>query len=254
MFHYKTFTSVPRFRYLRHLSAGGISLPIILALVMFSLLLLSAPGQAADPEDLLEPVNRTTLRFNRAVDTVLIKPAARAYEVTVPSIARRGVRNFFSNLDDVNVMVNGLLQGKFRQAGSDLGRVAINSTLGIGGLINVAGNSFGLEKHNEDFGQTLASWGVGSGPYIVLPLLGPSTLRDSIGLVTDTMVDPVARVDHNMTRTSLVGSRTVDYRARVLPFDDLIVGDEYLYIRGAYLQHRDYLVNDGRQELAFEAF
>ncbi|MEX2132259.1 MAG: VacJ family lipoprotein, partial [Pseudohongiellaceae bacterium] len=245
MFHYKTFTSVPRFRYLRYLSTGGISLPFILALVMFSLLLLSAPGQAAESGDPLEPVNRATLRFNRVVDTLLFKPLAKAYEIAVPSIAKHGVRNFFGNLDDVNVVVNDLLQGKFRQAGSDLGRVAINSTLGVGGLFNVAGNSFGLEKHNEDFGQTLARWGVGSGPYVVLPLLGPSTLRDSIGLVTDTLVDPVANVDHSATRDSLAGSRAIDFRARVLPFDDLIVGDEYLYIRGAYLQHREYLVEDG---------
>lgn len=254
MFAYKTFTSVPRFRYLRCMAGGRISLPIILALLMFSLLIISAPGQAAEPGDPLEPVNRATLRFNRVVDTLVFKPVARSYDVATPAPVKRGLRNFFGNLNDVTVMVNGLLQGKFRQAGSDLGRIAINSTLGVGGLFNVAGNQFGLPKHNEDLGQTLAHWGIGSGPYLVLPLLGPSTLRDSVGLAGDRLSDPVTALAELSAADRLNVVRGVDFRARVLPFDDLIVGDEYLYIRSAYLQHRDYLIGDGREQLAFEAF
>lgn len=254
MIRYKTFTSVPRFQYLRQLSKGGITLPLIIGLVMLSLLLMSAPGKAADVGDPLETVNRGTLHLNRFIDTLLLKPIARGYAVVVPEFAKRGVHNFFSNLGDVNVVLNDVMQLKLHQAGSDLGRIAINSSLGVGGLFNVAGNTFGLEKHDEDFGQTLASWGVGAGPYVMLPIFGPSTLRDSLGLVADIAVDPVAGLPHEPTRSVLTQTRVVNYRAEVLPFDDLIVGDEYLYIRGAWLQHRDYQINDGREELAFEAF
>ena len=254
MFRYKTFSSIPRFQYLRQLTAGSATVPIILALVMLSLLLLSAPGNASEAGDPLEPVNRATLRFNRVVDSLLFKPVARTYSVVMPEFAKQGVHNFFSNAGDVTVVVNDLLQFKFRQAGSDLSRVVVNSTLGVGGLFNVAGNALGLKKHDEDFGQTLAAWGVGSGPYLVLPLLGPSTVRDAFGLATDSLTDPIVALNHEPTRNDLLAGESLDFRARVLHFDDLISGDEYLFIRSAWQQHREFQVSDGRQELAFESF
>jgi len=147
-----------------------------------------------NPADPLEPLNRVVFSFNDTADQAVIKPVARAYRAVLPGIVRTGVSNFFSNLEDVWISVNDVLQGKFQQGLDDFGRVLFNSTFGIAGIFDFA-SELGFQKHNEDFGQTLGSWGVGSGAYLVLPILGPSTIRDGFGLLLDTRADLVFYID-----------------------------------------------------------
>jgi phospholipid-binding lipoprotein MlaA len=199
-------------------------------------------------------LNRSTYQFNRVLDKFIFKPLATTYQQVTPALVRTGVKNFFNNLDDVRVTFNDLLQLNFQQAASDLGRFAVNTTVGVGGLIDVAGPGLGLDKNRQDFGMTLAHYGVESGPYLVLPLLGPSTLRDAFGFGIDPLVDPLPAVDHVQTRNSLMLGKAIDFRARMLSFDDLVMGDEYLFIRGAYLQQREYAIAGGYVEVAFEDF
>jgi phospholipid-binding lipoprotein MlaA len=163
----------------------------------------------------------------------------------MPDIAERGVHNFFENLGDVVTMVNNLLQLKPVEAVQDLSRVVINTTIGIGGLIDVA-SAMDIPKHDEDFGQTLGAWGVDSGPYLVLPLLGPSSLRDGVGRIPDTMIDPLNQVADDETRTALWVGKVIDKRADLLKRESVITGDRYIFIRDAYLQKREFDVNDGR--------
>ena len=232
----------------------GIALAFFLFLTLATLLAAAAPAANAAVADPLESVNRASHQLNRSLDKWLVKPIASTYQRITPKPVRRGVGNFFRNLDDVRVSFNDLAQLRFGQAAADLGRFAINTTLGIGGLLDVAEPAFGLHKSRQDFGLTLAHYGVARGPYLVLPLLGPSTLRDAFGLGIDRLVQPVPNIDHVATRNALLATDTIEYRASVLSFDDLIIGDDYLFIRGAYLQQRDY-ANDGEfAEVAFEDF
>jgi phospholipid-binding lipoprotein MlaA len=186
--------------------------------------------------------------FNEGVDNAIIKPLASGYKTVMPEIARTGVTNFFSNLRDVWIGVNNILQGKVGAGASDFGRFAINSTIGILGLFDVASNA-GFEKHNEDFGQTLGRWGVGSGAYVVLPILGPSTVRDGVSLlVVDWHGDPLWYVGNIPTRNELIVVRTVDSRANLLDASRLAEEaalDHYAYVRDAYLQRRRSLIYDG---------
>lgn len=209
--------------------------------------LLGGCATSGNPKDPLEGFNRVMFAFNEGVDTVLIKPVALGYDAVMPTPVRTGVTNFFGNIADLFIGVNNLLQGKPDQAASDLGRVLINSTVGILGLFDVA-TAAGLEKHDEDFGQTFGRWGIGTGAYVVLPLFGPRTVRDTAGLVLDVAVDPVANVDHVPTRNSLGALRLIDNRADRLPADRVIEEaalDKYSYVRYAYLQRRNNLVHDG---------
>ncbi len=217
-----------------------------LSLLMINLL----PPNIALAEEVNDPymaVNRSVHKFNRTVDSVLFKPLARTYQATTPSIVKKGIRNFFSNIDDVQVTINDLLQLKFGQASSDFGRLIINSTVGLGGIVNVAGDRLGIEKHDEDFGQTLAHWGVAPGPYVVLPLLGPSTLRESAGLFTDFILNPI-RLEDTGVQDKARSVAAVDTRASFLNFDDLVIGDDYLFLRGIYLQSLEYKTN-GQQSV-----
>jgi phospholipid-binding lipoprotein MlaA len=209
--------------------------------------LLGACATNGDPRDPLEPLNRSFYTFNDGLDTVLIKPAAEVYQGVIPPLARTGVSNFFSNLNDVTVTVNNLLQGKFSEALSDAGRLLINSTAGLFGLFDVA-TPAGLEKHDEDFGQTLGWWGVGDGPYLVLPFLGPRTTRDAAGLVVDWNTAPVSYVDPVRDRNQLVGLALISNRAQLLSTSNLLsvaALDEYEFLRDAYLQRRRNLIHDG---------
>lgn len=213
------------------------------------LLLVSATAGCAhnSPRDPLEPVNRVVYTFNDALDTTVIKPIATGYRAVLPSFARTGIGNFFSNLEDITVVINGILQLKLPQAFSDAGRFLINSTIGILGFFDV-GTHFGLEKHNEDFGQTLGYWGIGSGPYLVMPVIGPSSLRDAVGRWVDTFSDVVWHEDHIRTRNQLVATRGVSDRARLLESEKILEAaaiDRYTFIRDAYLQRRRNLVYDG---------
>ena len=212
-----------------------------------------SPANAAE-SDPLEPVNRVTHQFNEVVDRWVVKPAALTYRSSTPGFLKKGIRNFFNNLDDVRVILNDVAQLKFSQAAQDLGRLTINSTIGIGGLVDVAGSEFGLEKNRQDFGKTLAHYGVESGPYVVLPLFGPSTLRDAFGLGVDATVEPVRHIDHVPTRNALMLSEAIDYRESLLGLDDFVTGDRYLFLREAYLQQREFQISGSLPDLAFEGF
>jgi len=222
---------------------------------LLGLLLLGALGGVAgcattggNPDDPLEGYNRAMFRFNDGVDKAVIKPVAQGYKAVMPEFARTGVSNFFANLGDLWIGVNNILQGKLGEGASDFGRFALNSTVGVLGLFDVASNA-GLDKHNEDFGQTLGRWGVGSGAYVVLPILGPSTVRDGISLfAVDWHGDPLWHVGNVPTRNELYGVRAVDTRANLLDASRLAEEaalDQYAYVRSAYLQQRRSLVYDG---------
>jgi phospholipid-binding lipoprotein MlaA len=208
----------------------------------------SVPGPA-DPHDPLESYNRAMYRFNRGFDDNVAKPVAKAYQKVTPAWMDKGITNFFSNLDDVVVLFNDLLQLKIAQAASDTARIVFNSTVGLLGFVDVA-TPMDLPKHNEDFGQTLGYWGMPPGPYFILPFLGPSTIRDSAGLGTDyAFFDPVTnRVPKKTSRNSLLVVDFIDTRADLLKASSLLdeaALDPYIYTREAYLQRRRYFVYDG---------
>ena len=197
--------------------------------------------------DPLEPLNRGIYEFNDALDRAILKPVATGYRAVLPQVVRTGVSNFFSNLDDITVIINSFLQLKIPQAASDMGRFLINTTIGVLGLFDVA-TQLGLEKHNEDFGQTLGYWGVGNGPYLMLPFLGPSSFRDGLGRLVDNKSDVVAQIDHIRTRNQFYGTRVVNNREHLLDSEkvlDTAAIDRYAFIRDAYLQRRRSLVYDG---------
>jgi phospholipid-binding lipoprotein MlaA len=176
-----------------------------------------------------------------------VRPVAATYTTFVPRMARQGIGNFFSNIDDINVFVNDLLQLKFDDALTDSGRFAINSTIGIVGILDIA-SDLGLQKNEEDFGQTLGRWGVASGPYVVLPGFGSSNVRDAFGLVLDTLFNPVQYSNQAELRLTLWVIEEIDTRASLLALDELVSGDKYLFYREAYTQRREYLVHDGQIE------
>ena len=201
-----------------------------------------------------ENLNRKTFAFNDALDRAVLKPVATGYEKVVPGFAREGVNNFFDNLDDVGTSINNLLQGKPGQGLSDAGRFLINTTLGIFGLWDVA-TPMGLEKHNEDFGQTLGVWGVQSGPYLVLPLLGPSSARDAPARIVDPSWYYSNYVDPESLYWGLWGLDKVRTRANLLKAESLVSEaalDKYSFIRDAWLQRRRNQVYDGHPPRAKE--
>ncbi|MEZ5526639.1 MAG: VacJ family lipoprotein [Gammaproteobacteria bacterium] len=218
--------------------------------VLGILVLSSSVVIAADP---WEKTNRRIDRFNNFMDSWLLRPVALTYSTVVPGVVRQCIGNFFSNVDDINVLANDLLQLKLMDAASDSGRLLINTTVGLVGVIDVA-SSVGLSKNEEDFGQTFGRWGVGSGPYVVLPFFGPSSARDSVGLVLDTLFNPIQYYEDGRVRTTLTALRYIDDRASVFSMEGLISGDEYLFVREAYLQQREYLVNDGAYYDDFDDF
>ena len=211
---------------------------------------LGTAGCATSPRDPFEGLNRITFGFNDAIDAALIRPLASGYREIMPEPIRNGVKNFFSNLGDVINILNNLLQGKWRDALDDTARVTINSTFGVLGFGDVASEA-GLPKHNEDFGQTLGVWGIGDGFYLVLPLLGPSSLRDTIGRFTlDSRIDPVRHIwdDKIRTRNTMYGARAFVNRVELLDSErliDMAAVDRYEFIREAYFQRRRSLVYDG---------
>lgn len=200
-----------------------------------------------DPRDPFEPFNRAVYDFNEGFDKVIFKPVAKGYRAVLPQFVRTGVSNFFSNLNDVLVALNNLLQGKFHTAVSDFSRIVINTSIGLLGILDVASEA-GIEKHDEDFGQTLGWWGIGDGPFLVLPFLGPSTGRDLVGRVGDFYTDPVSYVDPSRSRNQLWGTRAVNRRAELLDASTILQTaalDPYEFVRDAYLQRRRSLIYDG---------
>lgn len=200
-----------------------------------------------NPSDPLEPLNRAMFGFNDTVDDAVVRPVAKAYRAALPGIVRTGISNFFSNLEDVWISVNDVLQGKVQQGFEDFGRFLLNSTFGIAGIFDIASEA-GLLKNSEDFGQTLGSWGIGTGAYLVLPILGPSTVRDGFGLLLDTQTDLVFRIDGVRVHNSLYLTRAIGTRANLLDASSVIETaalDKYAFVREAWLQRRRNLVYDG---------
>jgi len=218
-----------------------------LALAAASCVVLAGCAAPSNPQDPLEKFNRATFAFNDAVDRVALKPAATAYKNVLPGFVQTGVSNFFGNLSDVWSSANNLMQGKGQEGMSDFMRVAINSTFGIGGVLDIASEA-GLQKHDEDFGQTLGVWGVPSGPYLMLPLLGPSTVRDTAALPADFAADPWTYKEPVNVRNIGIGVRAVDQRASVLEASNLFEEaalDRYEFIRDGFMQRRQSQVYDG---------
>lgn len=212
-----------------------------------------ASDAGAQTEDPWRETNERIFRLNDYFDQLIVRPVASAYTLFIPRIARQGIGNFFSNIDDINVFVNDLLQLKLDAAMNDSGRLLVNSTLGLGGVLDVA-SGFGLYKNEEDFGQTLGRWGVGAGPYVMLPVFGASNVRDSFGLVLDTLFNPIQYHEDESFRLTLFLVKETDSRSGLLALDELIRGDRYLFVREAYVQRRDYLVADGLVEDEFGDF
>jgi len=200
-----------------------------------------------DPRDPFESFNRGVYAFNEGLDTVVLKPVATAYRNVTPPLVRSGVGNFFGNLEDAWSFVNSLLQGKLRPAVDNFFRFGVNSTFGILGLFDVA-SEMQIDRHSEDFGQTLGSWGFGAGPYLVLPVFGPSSLRDALELPVDWKGDLVGHVDDVATRNGLRVLNLIDTRASLLGVSsslDEVTFDKYSFMRDAFLQRRRNAVFDG---------
>jgi phospholipid-binding lipoprotein MlaA len=213
------------------------------------LLLVSGCATGKNPKDPLEPFNRGVYEFNETIDRWALKPAAKGYRAAVPLPVRGGVTNFFGNFRDVTTAINNFLQLKLGTGFADVGRVAVNTTAGIFGVFDVASH-IGLEKHEEDFGQTLGYWGAPDGPYLVLPLFGPSTTRDSVGLIGDYFTDPEFFLVNGPPENWIVfGTRLINVRANLLEAErvlDQAALDRYAFLRDAYLQRRRNLILDGK--------
>ena len=207
--------------------------------------------QAADV-DPYQAVNQKIFSFNKFLDDHLARPVAKFYVAVTPDPVERGIANVFDNLKEVTNIVNDLLQGKFVQAANDSGRFAINSTLGIAGLFDVASLLSLKKSDGEDFGQTLGYWGVSEGPYIMLPFMGPSTLRDATSYFVDQLTDPIDYLDNSTDRAATTALSVVNTRASLLEYDNLLTGDSYILVRDVYLQRRAYQVNDGAVEDEFD--
>lgn len=222
---------------------------IKLIIISISLLLLSGCATQAN-KDPLESVNRGIYKFNDVTDRAIFKPTATVYKKITPSPIRTGISNFFRNLGSITTILNDLLQFKFKQAFQDTGRFVINSTFGIAGLIDVAGMD-GMPHHREDFGQTLGHWGVGSGAYLVLPFVGPSSVRDLVGFTVDTVTTDAATYAHNKGEIRLSNqmraAQAISVRSELLDATDLIDQasiDPYAFMRDAYMQRRAYQITD----------
>jgi len=201
---------------------------------------------ANNPKDPFEGFNRVMFSVNEGID-VVVKPVAKGYDQVMPDPVKTGIGNFFGNIADLWIAVNNFLQGKPTDGFSDIGRVLVNSTIGIVGLIDVA-SEMGLEKHAEDFGQTLGRWGVDGGPYLFWPLIGPRNVRDTFGFAVDVSADPVGHLEDVSARNTLIGVRFIDLRASLLPADKVVeeaAFDKYNYIRDAYFQNRRSAIHDG---------
>ena len=219
-----------------------------LTLITVCLITLITGCASVDNRDPLEGINRGVYKFNDVSDKAVFKPIAGAYKAVMPSPIRTGVNNFFANLRTFVTSINQVLQFKFNKAAESAGRFVINSTIGIAGLFDVASKQ-GIPQYKEDFGQTLGYWGVGSGAYLVVPFIGPSTVRDGTALVAESMtIDPIGYIDDPRTRNIVLGTMFIDARAAMLPGSDLLdeaALDPYSFMRDAYLQRRANQVADG---------
>ena len=211
------------------------------------ILLLSFPIFGEEIDDPFEDLNRDIFIFNEKLDEKLLKPAALTYRKVTPQFARTGVTNFFNNLEEIDTTINQLLQGEIKYAFNDASRFVINSTIGLLGLIDVA-SKMGLERHEEDFGQTLGVWGFNSGPYIMIPFLGPSNPRDLLSRPISSFLSGTFAMEDNDAKLTFVGIDALETRERLLDAETLIIGDKYIFVKDAYVQSREYEINNGSTE------
>ncbi|WLQ16924.1 VacJ family lipoprotein [Hahella aquimaris] len=216
------------------------------------LLSMAAPAgaMASHPQDPWESYNRKVFAFNEFLDDYFLRPVAKGYRAVTPEVVDRSITNFFGNLGDVVTLANNILQLKPRETAATASRIMFNSTWGVGGLFDVA-TAFDISVDKEDFGQTLSYWGVPQGNYLMLPFLGPGTITDTIGRIPDSYADPVGYLFPEPERYFASATRIVDKRADIIPAENLIQGDRYTFVRNAYLQQREFLINDGKVEDPF---
>ncbi|MEM8767394.1 MAG: VacJ family lipoprotein [Pseudomonadota bacterium] len=201
------------------------------------------PRRERDPDPWIG-MNRSLWAFNNVLDRNILRPIALGYRAILPDIVEEGVSNFFDNLQVPGTALNQLLQGKPKETVSDVGRFAVNSTVGVLGFFDVS-TRLGLPQHEEDFGQTLAVWGVPQGPFFMIPIRGPSTVTQAGGMFVDAMTNPIRYIRNVRVRNVIYGVYFLDLRKRLLTAEVLVSGDEYLFIRDAFLQRRDFLIRDG---------
>ena len=219
-------------------------------LVFISLTLLAgcATTGSGDPRDPWEGFNRGVFEFNEAIDGAVFDPISKVYKAITPEFVDTGITNMFSNVRDISVIANDILQFKFSQALSDLARFVFNTTLGLLGFFDVS-TKMGFEKHHEDFGQTLATWGMGPGPYLMVPFFGPSTIRDATGFAVDTgLLNPIFYIEDELTRAGLLTLNYVDFKADLTTAENLLEEaalDKYEFLKNAYFEKRESLINDG---------
>lgn len=217
----------------------------------------SAQDSSSHPDDPWEGFNRKVYSFNDALDRAFLVPAATGYRAVAPEFVETGVSNFFSNIGEIGIALNNLLQFKFADASSDIGRILVNSTVGVLGLFDVA-SRMGLQKHDEDFGQTLGYWGMGTGPYVVLPFLGPSNLRDGPGKAVDLLLWSASLPDTTASEERvLIALNVVSNRGQLMKLEEKteeLSRERYVFVRDAYLDHREFLVHDGKGPLDDELY
>ena len=202
-------------------------------------------ANAATEDDPWEGFNRVVFKFNDTLDTYALKPIAQGYQFITPQFLEDGIHNMYRNVGDVRNLANNVLQVKPHAAGVDTARLLMNTIVGVGGFFDV-GTKMGLQRNDEDFGQTLGYWGLNTGPYLVLPLLGPSTVRDALGIYPDSYAEPYRYMHDVSARNTVAGMKIIDARANLLSAEKLITGDKYIFIRNAYLQSREFKVKDGQ--------
>jgi len=228
-------------------------------LLLLIMLLVGTAGVAQDVhvdpavKDPWEPFNRKMYVFNDTLDRWVLKPTAKGYKFIMPDFAEQGVTNFITNVYDFNSFFNSILQGQFAGSVNAGGRFLVNSTLGLLGLVDVA-TEMGIEPFRADFGQTLAVWGVGSGPFVMMPVIGPRTVRSTVGYFADTYSSIPALLNDNPIAWTFWTVEIIDYRARLLDAEDLMTGDRYIFLRDAYLQRREFFVTRGKVDDDFSDF
>jgi phospholipid-binding lipoprotein MlaA len=230
-----------------HFILNAKSILLILLLVTTGCATTSKFSGDFNPDDPYEKSNRKVFEFNNKIDKLFLRPVTDFYDKATPEFAQTSITNFFANLDDIRISINNLLQGNVVESMSDITRFFINSIFGLGGFFDVA-SEMGLEKHSEDFGQTLGKWGAKPGPYLMLPFLGPSSTRDAFTFVGDTALAPTLSLDDNAARVGLISLDLINTYSAFTGIADIESKDQYAFLRDAYLERRKYEVNDGLSE------
>ena len=231
----------------KHFILNAKSILLILLLVTTGCATTNSMSVDFNPEDPYEKSNRKVFEFNNKIDKLFLRPVTDFYDKATPEFAQTSITNFFANLDDIRISINNLLQGNVVESMSDITRFFINSIFGLGGFFDVA-SEMGLEKHSEDFGQTLGKWGAKPGPYLMLPFLGPSTTRDAFTFVGDTALAPALSLDDNAARVGLISLDLINTYSAFTGIADIESKDQYAFLRDAYLERRKYEINDGLSE------